>query len=77
VEEKEFALKGGTAINLFFRDMPRLSVDLDLAFVPVADRVYDKLVENGDPRRAYSVDELPDHFRDALTAAIDAELGKE
>ena len=25
-----FALKGGTAINLFFRDMPRLSVDLDL-----------------------------------------------
>ncbi len=28
----EFALKGGTAINLFVRDMPRLSVDLDLAF---------------------------------------------
>jgi predicted nucleotidyltransferase component of viral defense system len=25
-----FALKGGTAINLFMRDMPRLSVDLDL-----------------------------------------------
>ena len=28
-----FALKGGTAINLFVRDMPRLSVDLDLVFV--------------------------------------------
>jgi len=27
-----FALKGGTAINLFFRDMPRLSVDIDLVF---------------------------------------------
>jgi predicted nucleotidyltransferase component of viral defense system len=27
-----FALKGGTAINLFMRDMPRLSVDLDLVF---------------------------------------------
>jgi len=27
-----FALKGGTAINLFLRDMPRLSVDLDLVF---------------------------------------------
>jgi len=25
-----FALKGGTAINLFFRDMPRFSVDIDL-----------------------------------------------
>ncbi|HJU39342.1 MAG TPA: nucleotidyl transferase AbiEii/AbiGii toxin family protein [Tahibacter sp.] len=28
-----FALKGGTAINLFVRDMPRLSVDFDLVFV--------------------------------------------
>ena len=27
-----FALKGGTAINLFMRNMPRLSVDLDLVF---------------------------------------------
>ena len=27
-----FALKGGTAINLFVRDMPRLSVDIDLVF---------------------------------------------
>lgn len=30
-----FALKGGTAINLFIRDMPRLSVDIDLAYLPV------------------------------------------
>jgi hypothetical protein len=29
-ESGVFALKGGTAINLFIRDMPRLSVDLDL-----------------------------------------------
>ncbi|MGB4407129.1 MAG: nucleotidyl transferase AbiEii/AbiGii toxin family protein [Sphaerochaeta sp.] len=34
-----FALKGGTAINLFYRDMPRLSVDIDLVYVPLADRV--------------------------------------
>ncbi len=32
-DDDTFALKGGTAINLFFRDMPRLSVDLDLVFV--------------------------------------------
>jgi hypothetical protein len=25
-----FALKGATAINLFYRNMPRLSVDIDL-----------------------------------------------
>jgi predicted nucleotidyltransferase component of viral defense system len=36
--EKEFALKGGTAINLFVRDMPRLSVDIDLTCLPVAPR---------------------------------------
>lgn len=37
-KEKGFALKGGTAINLFFRDMPRLSVDIDLTYLPVAPR---------------------------------------
>ncbi|GLS33498.1 Nucleotidyl transferase AbiEii toxin, Type IV TA system [Mesorhizobium albiziae] len=37
-EEKVFALKGGTAINLFVRDMPRLSVDIDLTFLPVMPR---------------------------------------
>ena len=31
-EGDAFALKGGTAINLFLREMPRLSVDLDLVF---------------------------------------------
>lgn len=36
--EKEFALKGGTAINLFLRDLPRLSVDIDLTYLPVEDR---------------------------------------
>lgn len=36
--EKCFALKGGTAINLFLRDMPRLSVDIDLTFLPVKPR---------------------------------------
>lgn len=36
--EKDFALKGGTAINLFVRDLPRLSVDIDLTFLPVTDR---------------------------------------
>ena len=31
-----FALKGGTAINLFMRDLPRLSVDRDLQVVETA-----------------------------------------
>lgn len=37
-EEAVFALKGGTAINLFVRDMPRLSVDIDLTYLPVEPR---------------------------------------
>ncbi len=37
-KEDCFALKGGTAINLFIRDMPRLSVDIDLAYLPLEDR---------------------------------------
>ncbi|WP_321475100.1 nucleotidyl transferase AbiEii/AbiGii toxin family protein [uncultured Paludibaculum sp.] len=37
-EQDCFALKGGTAINLFVRDMPRLSVDIDLTYLPVSSR---------------------------------------
>ena len=37
-EEPIFALKGGTAINLFYRDMPRLSVDIDLTYLPLDNR---------------------------------------
>lgn len=36
--EPRFALHGGTAINLFDRDMPRLSVDIDLTYVPIEGR---------------------------------------
>lgn len=33
-----FALKGGTAINLFYQNLPRLSVDIDLVYVPIKER---------------------------------------
>jgi predicted nucleotidyltransferase component of viral defense system len=36
--ESCFALKGGTAINLFVRNMPRLSVDIDLTYLPIESR---------------------------------------
>ena len=44
--EECFAIKGGTAINLFIRDMPRLSVDIDLTYLPVRPR-RDSLAEIG------------------------------
>lgn len=37
-KENCFALHGGTAINLFVRNMPRLSVDIDLTYLPIEDR---------------------------------------
>ena len=36
--EEVFALKGGTAISLFYRDLPRLSVDIDLTYLPIKER---------------------------------------
>lgn len=33
-----FALKGGTAINFFFLDYPRVSVDIDLHYLPLNER---------------------------------------
>ena len=38
-EESCFALKGGTAINLFMNDLPRLSVDIDLVYLPIEARL--------------------------------------
>lgn len=43
-KEEIFALKGGTAINLFYRDLPRLSVDIDLTYLPIKERA-ESLVE--------------------------------
>ncbi len=37
-KEKCFALKGGTAINLFIQNFPRLSVDIDLAYMLLEQR---------------------------------------
>ncbi len=37
-KENNFALKGGTAINLFVRNIPRLSVDIDLTYLPLDTR---------------------------------------
>ena len=35
---KDFAVHGGTAINLFHKNMPRYSVDIDLTYIPVQER---------------------------------------
>lgn len=37
-DEERFAIRGGTALNFFLLDMPRLSVDIDLTFLPLLPR---------------------------------------
>ena len=37
-KHRDFAIKGGTALNLFHLNLPRLSVDIDLCFLPVKNR---------------------------------------
>ena len=38
MQEKVFAVHGGSAINLFVRNLPRYSVDIDLTYIPLEDR---------------------------------------
>jgi predicted nucleotidyltransferase component of viral defense system len=61
--EKDFALKGGTAINLFVRDLPRLSVDIDLVFLPHDER------ETALPKIKAALDRIADDLRQALPGA--------
>lgn len=59
--EPVFALKGGTAINLFIRDFPRLSVDIDLTYLPLEPR--DLALSNASAalkRIADAINALPD-----------------
>jgi predicted nucleotidyltransferase component of viral defense system len=35
---RDFAVHGGSAINLFYKNMPRYSVDIDLTYIPIKPR---------------------------------------
>lgn len=37
-DEGVFAVHGGSAINLFLKDLPRYSMDIDLTYIPLEDR---------------------------------------
>ena len=59
-KEKDVAVHGGTAINLFYFEMPRLSVDIDLTFIPYGER--DKDIKK--------ISELLNRLRKQLSVAI-------
>lgn len=62
--EPDFALKGGTAINLFEHDLPRLSVDIDLTWLRVRDYATDaKLITEALERLANSLRARPMNLR--------------
>ena len=62
------ALKGGTAINLFHLDMPRLSVDIDLTYLPVEDRAVS--IANIRELLWAMAGEIPDRVRQAFVAYL-------
>jgi hypothetical protein len=75
-----FAMKGGTAINLFVQDMPRLSVDIDLVWLdPTANREADLAAIAADLARLSRklLEELPGQLtarhRSFLTSLVMAE----
>ncbi len=51
-ESPRFALKGGTALNLFVQDLPRLSVDIDVVFTDHAMAREPALIAIGDDLQA-------------------------
>ncbi|MFQ5792067.1 MAG: nucleotidyl transferase AbiEii/AbiGii toxin family protein, partial [Acidobacteriota bacterium] len=63
----QWVLKGGTAINLFHLDVPRLSVDIDLNFVGVEDlhaldearRIFERALQASCAREGCSVRRAP------------------
>jgi predicted nucleotidyltransferase component of viral defense system len=57
------ALKGGTALNLFHFDVPRLSVDIDLYYIGAADR--------NDARRTLEARILPETSPDQTKFVVD------
>lgn len=78
-QETCFALKGGTAINLFVHDLPRLSVDIDLNYLPLEPRkeslansksalhrIVDRMTSSSPHIKAH----VPDTREDSLRAIV-------
>ena len=66
--EARFALKGGTAINLFFDNLPRLSVDIDLTYLPIEDR--DTTIVNIQAGLSNIAKKIKDSFPNFVTKPI-------
>lgn len=63
-KETCFALHGGTAINLFVRDMPRLSVDIDLTYIPIQNReTSERLINDALQRIKRNLELLPGNIK--------------
>ncbi|MDG4868011.1 nucleotidyl transferase AbiEii/AbiGii toxin family protein [Guyparkeria sp. 1SP6A2] len=78
-DEPSFALKGGTAINLFVQPLPRLSVDIDLAYLPLEPRdealhncreALQRLAQVISTRMPGAKAELPNNRRDELRIVV-------
>lgn len=75
--EPRFALKGGTAINLFERNLPRLSVDIDLTWLPCGEFAEDsRLVAEALGTLADALRAAPRHLQVQTSAAKGAPINR-
>lgn len=62
--QDRFAIKGGTAINFFIRDLPRLSVDIDLTYLKIANRNESiKDIEDGLFKISNDIKKINKHYK--------------
>jgi len=69
-----FALKGGTAINFFIRDLPRLSVDIDLTYLPIEERK--RSLKNIERNFLEIKDELENKLHLLVSVRISGKIGQ-
>ena len=83
--KKRLALKGGTALNLFILDMPRLSIDIDLNYIGAEDREImlaerpkvEQAIQAVCSREGFAVRRIPtDHAGGKFYLRYDSDLGQ-
>jgi hypothetical protein len=83
--KKRMALKGGTALNLFIFDLPRLSVDIDLNYIGAEDREtmleerpkVEQAIQAVCSREGFTIRRIPsDHAGGKWFLRYDSDLGQ-
>lgn len=73
-QEDSLAIHGGTAINLFVKDLPRYSVDIDLTYIPLENR--EDSLKNINNALGRIADNINNIFKENIRTIIKPEISK-